>query len=249
MKSKNRLSLLLITLLIASIVLPCSLAQTTDRNQTPNQQALNARYTHNELMLFAISLFDNVDSTYDSYKENIDLELSENEGYNSSELAQLLLIENFPSSENLQIGQRLEMEIDELIHFHRTSLTVYRQAVSYLIRDAEIPGSPTSSFVRDFKEIFYFQGMVLDTINSLLDRLSLDMNRVDFREPEPVIMHETTNSVILKRRTLFVLERIWLHAIAVNSDFGGRVESVLPSLNGQSKTNMTKESGCFCATN
>ena len=121
MKFKNILSSILMVLINASLVLPSTLVQTTDRNRTPNQEALFARYTHNELMSFATSLFDNVDNTYCAYKEYTGINLVFSEIYNSSDLHDLMQdwqIENFPNSENLQT--RLEMEIDELVHFHRT---------------------------------------------------------------------------------------------------------------------------------
>ena len=46
-------------------------------------------------------------------------------------------------------------------------------------------------------------------------------------EPQPVMIHETSNSTILVRRTLFVLERIWLYLPMVVHDFGGRLQSNL----------------------
>ena len=105
-------------------------------------------------------------------------------------------------------------------------------------------------FVNESNQIFHLHDMVLNTIDLLTDRLGLDMNRKDFRdenlESQPVIIHETNKSAYLRRRTLFVLEKIWLYLPMVVHDFGGRVESVLPSLNEQSKM---KENVCFCAKN
>ena len=248
MKSKNRLSLLLLTLITASLVLPSTLAQTTDRNRTPNQEALYARYTHNELMSYATSLFDNVKNTYYAYKNDTKIVLSERVSssnlHDLEELIQDWQIENFPNSDNLKSIQRCTMQTGELIHVHRTNLNAYRQAVCYLIRDTEIIDSSIRSFVDEFKEIFYLHGMVLNTIDLLTDRLT-DMNRMDFRDenlkPQPdVIINETNNSAYLQRRTLFVLERLWNYLPMVVNDFGGKLQWVLPSLDEQT------EEKCIC---
>ena len=234
MKSKSRLSILLLTLITASFVLPSALAQTTDRNRTPNQEALYARYTHDELMFFATSLNDRVNSTYYAYKEAMGVDFVYTERYDISDLTHFLKIDNFTIGDNPNPIQRVAMPIEELIHIHRTKLNAYRQAVCYLIRDMNKLGSVNRTFLRfadEFNQIYYLHSKVLNAIDSLIDRL--DLQTTYRTEPEHVLIRETNQSVILKRRPFFVLEGLWSYLPIVVNDLGGRLQSELPGLDEQ----------------